>query len=92
MAKEYEIVIKLVSNKSPCHYGLKAGQEWVYSYEPPQGMCYFAFNSIFPFLTVLANGGRFAWQTDPDVITACCPDPEVVNVFEMRRREKKARK
>jgi uncharacterized repeat protein (TIGR04076 family) len=41
---------------------------------------------------VLQSGGNFSWQKNPDVITACCPDPDVVNVFELRRREKKVRK
>lgn len=89
--KEYEVVIKLTRNNSPCHGGLKVGQEWVYNYQPPEGMCLFAYNSIFPFLITLQSGGKFPWQENPDVLTACCPDPDVVNVFELRRREKKTK-
>jgi uncharacterized repeat protein (TIGR04076 family) len=88
-AKEYEVTIKLVSNKQPCHSGLKIGQEWKYDFAPPPSMCPFAYNSIFPFALVMKTGGTFPWQQDPDVVIASCPDGEVVNTFEIRRRLKK---
>jgi uncharacterized repeat protein (TIGR04076 family) len=87
--KEYEVVITLLSNKSPCHTGHKVGESWVFDYRPPQGLCGFAYNSLFPFAVVMKTGGTFPWQTDPDVVTACCPDAEVVNTFEIRRSVKK---
>jgi uncharacterized repeat protein (TIGR04076 family) len=37
----------------------------------------------------LSIGGTFPWQADPDVITLSCPDADVHNVFELRRRLKK---
>jgi uncharacterized repeat protein (TIGR04076 family) len=52
-------------------------------------MCWAAYNSIFPFAMVLKFGGSFPWQQNPDVVTASCPDGEVVNVFEIRRVPKK---
>jgi uncharacterized repeat protein (TIGR04076 family) len=87
--KEYEVVIKLIGNKSPCHSGLKVGDTWVFDFFPPQGLCGFAYNSLFPFAIVLKTGGTFPWQENPDVITVCCPDAEVNNLFELRRRPKK---
>ena len=84
--KEYEVVIKLISNRSPCHSGHKIGEEWVFDYRPPQGLCSFAYYSLFPFALALKTGGIFPWQEDPNVITVGCPDPEVNNIFELRRR------
>jgi uncharacterized repeat protein (TIGR04076 family) len=83
--KEYDVQVKLVGNQRPCHVGHKVGDEWLFQYKIPEGMCFLAYNSIFPFLTVLKYGGTFPWQEDPDVVMASCPDSEVVNVFELRR-------
>ena len=88
--KAYEVVVRLVSNRSPCHSGHKIGDEWVFDFRPPQDLCGFAYNSLFPFALVLKTGGMFPWQSDPDVLTVSCPDAEVNNVFELRRRVKKA--
>jgi len=83
--KEYDVVIKLVGNQRPCHIGHQIGDEWVFQYKTPAGMCSLAYNAIFPFLMVLKFGGTFPWQKDPDVVQASCPDAEVNNVFELRR-------
>ena len=88
--KEYEVVIKLVSNRSPCHSGHKIGDEWVFNYMTPPGMCGLAFNSLYPVALALQFGAKFPWQEDPDVITMSCPDAEVNNVFELRRRVRKS--
>lgn len=83
--KEYDVVIKLVSNQSPCHIGHQIGDEWVFQYKTPGDMCSLAYNAILPFALVLKYGGTFPWQKDPDVVQASCPDAEVNNVFELRR-------
>ena len=88
-AKEYEVVIKLIGNRSPCHSGHKIGDEWVFDYFTPPGMCSLAYNALYPVALALSIGGTFPWQQDPDVITMSCPDAEVHNVFELRRRPKK---
>jgi uncharacterized repeat protein (TIGR04076 family) len=46
----------------------------------------FAYNAIFPFAVAIKTGGTFPWQQDPDVLTVARPDPEVHNVFEIRRK------
>ena len=86
--KEYEVVIKLIGNKSPCHSGHKIGDTWIFDFRPPQDLCGFAYNSLFPFAVALKTGGTFPWQSDPDVVTICCPDADVNNLFELRRRLK----
>jgi hypothetical protein len=71
--KQYEVVIKLIANDRPCHAGHKIGDEWVY-------------NALYPAALALSVGGTFHWQEDPDVLILSCPDAEVKNVFELRRR------
>jgi uncharacterized repeat protein (TIGR04076 family) len=90
-AKQYDLVIKLVSNQRSCPSGHKVGDEWLWQDQTPSGLCWAAYNAIFPFAIVLKYGGTFPWQQDPDVITASCPDHEVVNVFEIRRTPRKPR-
>jgi len=84
--KQYEVVIKLIGNQSPCHAGHKIGDEWVFNYFTPPGMCALAYNALYSVALALQYGATFPWQEDPDVITVSCPDSEVVNVFELRRR------
>jgi uncharacterized repeat protein (TIGR04076 family) len=86
--KEYEVVIKLIGNQSPCHFGHQIGDEWVFDYATPPGMCSLAYNALYPVALALQFGATFPWQEDPDVITMACPDAEVNNVFELRRRVK----
>ena len=83
--KEYDVLIKLVGNQNPCHFGHKIGDEWLFKHATPEGMCSMAFNSIYPTALVLKYGGTFPWQDDPDVVEASCPDHNVNNVFELRR-------
>lgn len=88
-AKQYEVVIKLVSNLKPCHSGHKIGDEWVFGNFTPANMCSLAYNALYPMALVLSTGGTFPWQEDQDVVTLACPDSDVHNIFELRRREKK---
>ncbi len=85
-AEQYDVTVKLIRNNSPCHSGHQIGDEWEYNYAPPVGMCGFAYNAIFPFGVAIKTGGTFPWQQDPDVLTVARPDPEVHNVFEIRRK------
>jgi uncharacterized repeat protein (TIGR04076 family) len=87
--KEYEVVIKLVSHRNPCHVGHQIGDEWIFNYFTPPRMCGMAYNALYPVALALQYGATFPWQEDPDVITMACPDAEVGNVFELRRRVKK---
>jgi uncharacterized repeat protein (TIGR04076 family) len=89
VTKEYEVIIRLVGNRSPCHSGHQIGDEWVFNYMTPAGMCGLAFNALYPVALALQFGATFPWQDDPDVIKVSCPDAEVNNVFELRRIPKK---
>ena len=86
--KQYDVRIKLIGNQSPCHSGHKVGDEWVFDYMTPGGMCSLAYNAIYPVALTLQFGGTFPWQDDPDMIEVACPDGQVNNIFELRRRLK----
>jgi uncharacterized repeat protein (TIGR04076 family) len=87
--KQYEVKIRLIRNNAPCHNGHKIGDEWEYNFAQPAGMCGFAYNSLLPFIMTMKTGGTLPWQEDPDLLMISCPDPEVQNVFEIRRKLKK---
>ncbi len=89
MAEIYDVSIKLIGNRQPCHNGHQIGDAWMLGDKTPGGICWAAYNSIFPFALVLKHGGSFPWQSDPNVMTVSCPDCEVVNVFELRRVPRK---
>ncbi len=83
--KDYKVIIKLIGNQNPCHSGHQIGDEWVFDYMTPGGICSLAYNSIYPVALTLQFGGMFPWQDDPDVIHVSCPDGKVNNIFELRR-------
>ena len=86
---QYEVVIKLISNNSPCHVGHKIGDEWIFDYFTPPHMCGLAFNAIYPTALLLLYDAKFPWLKGPGIATISCPDQEVQNIFELRRRVKK---
>jgi len=88
MTERYEIAAKVVSQKGTCAAEHKVGEEWVIGGKTPQGICIGAFDSLYPYVLVLRFGGTFPWETDPDVTTVVCPDPENPVVFELRRLRK----
>ena len=88
MAESYEVAVKVVSQKGTCAAQHKVGDEWVIGSKTPGGICLGAFNVLLPSARVLTFGGVFPWETDPDVTTVACPDPENPVVFELRRLQK----
>ena len=87
MADQYEIAIKVISQKGTCAHEHKVGDEWVLS-KTPGGMCPIAFNALFPDARVLMFGGTLPWEPDPDFTTLACPDAKNPVVFELRRLRK----
>jgi uncharacterized repeat protein (TIGR04076 family) len=85
MAESYQVSVKVISQKGHCEAGHKVGDEWLVGDKMPQGMCTFAFASLFPLMTPLMFGGAYPWEKDPDKTTAACPDPDNPVVFEIRR-------
>jgi uncharacterized repeat protein (TIGR04076 family) len=77
--------VRVISQKGHCEAGHKVGDEWLVGEKTPQGMCTFAFASLFPFITPLMFGGSFPWEKDADKTTAVCPDGENPVIFEISR-------
>jgi len=91
MSEVYDVAIKVISQKGNCDAGHKVGDEWLIKgkeYKTPPGLCLFAFSSLLPLTKVLMYGGAFPWESDPDVTTSACPDPDNPVVFELRRLQK----
>ena len=65
-----------------CSYGHLVGDSFEIGEVCPAGLCAWAFNSLFPFATVLRFGGSLPWE---DAGRACvsCPDPDNTVVFEL---------
>ena len=87
----YDVCINVTSQKGKCEAGHKVGDEWVISgkeFKTPQGICLYAFSSLYPLAKVLMYGGTFPWATDPDTAKSACPDPDNPVVFELRRARK----
>lgn len=85
-AKKYKVkvTVKRVTN-GECPSENKPGDSWIIENKTPAGMCLAAFESLSPVIRVLAAGGEFVWQKDPDVVEIGCPDSERVVVYEVRR-------
>lgn len=89
MAKNYEVLARVVSQKGTCSAGHCKDDEFKLLDTCPAGMCAWAFYSLFPFYAVLKFGGAFPWEKDADKTTVACPDPGNPVIFEMHRKELK---
>ena len=88
MAERYKVRVRVISQKGTCVAEHKVGDKWVISQKTPAGMCFSAYNAIYPNLRVLMFGGALPWETDPDVSTIACPDADNPVVFELKRLRK----
>ena len=82
-----EIIAKVISQKGTCQSGHKIGDEFVIGDNTPQGMCSWAFYTLFTFAGVLQYGGSFPWEAKPGTAIVACPDPGNPVIFELRRAE-----
>jgi uncharacterized repeat protein (TIGR04076 family) len=95
MAKRYRIVARVSELRSephskPCGY-YKIGDEFDLAKDEERAkVCRWAYNSMFPFLSVLEFGGSLPWEPDPKKAFVSCPDPHNVVVFELERMEEMA--
>ncbi len=79
-----DIVARVISQKGTCVMGHKVGDKFTIGQTTPQGMCSWAFYTLFPFAEVLQFGGSFPWEKDPDSTLVACPDPANPVIFELR--------
>jgi uncharacterized repeat protein (TIGR04076 family) len=78
---------KVISQRGTCSAGHKVGDEFTMSSVCPEGMCGWAYYTVFPFAQVLVLGGSFPWESQPDRTTVACPDPASPVVFELIREK-----
>jgi uncharacterized repeat protein (TIGR04076 family) len=86
MDKMYTIKIKVVSQKGTCKVDHKVGDEFKCDGVTPSGLCAYAFDAMFSFLSALMFGGEFFWTDNKDSIEVACPDAKNPVVFELRRK------
>lgn len=86
-AKLYKVSLKLVGtgNTGVCSAGHREGDEWILGFRAPESVCPSAWKNIYASALLLQCGGTFPWQQDPDAMIVSCPDPNVLNQFEIRR-------
>ncbi|MDI6716003.1 MAG: TIGR04076 family protein [Actinomycetota bacterium] len=83
-----KITVTNILGKGTCPAYLKVGDSWeVHSEILPERFCSWAFQSIYPFITVLRFGGSFPWGDKENEISVCCPDPANPVVFRLERFE-----
>ncbi|MFW9983326.1 MAG: TIGR04076 family protein [Candidatus Odinarchaeota archaeon] len=90
MSKVYRIIARVHElrhqpGKSPCRL-YKVGDEFDLSKpEEKEKICRWAYNAMFPFITILEFDGTIPWEPDSDRGYVACPDPHNIVVFELRR-------
>jgi len=80
-----EVIARVISQEGTCAAGHRVGDEFNVGEKPPQGICSWAYYTLFPFVQVLKHGGTLPWEKDPDKALVACCDPANPVVFELRR-------
>ncbi|MGD2250930.1 MAG: TIGR04076 family protein [Candidatus Methanofastidiosia archaeon] len=70
--------------KGECPLGYKVGDVFTFDTKTPPDFCHWAYHVILPFATALRFGGDIPWE-EKGVCNVCCPDPERLVVFEIKR-------
>jgi|TARA_Y100000310_G_scaffold344573_1_gene458070 4-hydroxy-tetrahydrodipicolinate synthase len=86
------IEITVIKQTGTCHAGHKKGDKFYCTdHKTPEGMCGWAFASIFPYITGIAHGAEFPWEPKDKrhLATGCCSDPINPVVFEIKVKENK---
>lgn len=81
------VIAKVISQKGTCEAGHRVGDEFEIGQTTPEGMCSWAFYTIFPFAEPLEFGASFPWEKDSSKARVACPDPYNPVIFELRRME-----
>jgi len=80
-----KIKISLVDKKGPrgCHHGHQIGDSWDWDTERGS-LCPMAQHVAFPYVDILRYGGQLP-SKEKDSICFCCPDVDVINVFQIEK-------
>ena len=79
-----KIKITLIDKKGEgvCHHGHKIGDTFDFDTERGK-LCPMAMHVAFPYVDILRYGGDLP-KTKDGKYCFCCPDCEVINIFELR--------
>ncbi|MFC2063394.1 TIGR04076 family protein [Chloroflexota bacterium] len=79
------IKAKVISQKGICTAGHKVGDTFIIGETTPPGLCCWAFQSLFPFVSTLHFSGSFDYESDPTQTTTACPDAANPVVFQITK-------
>jgi len=79
------VIASVISQAGTCEAGHCVGDRFVIGQTTPQGLCSWAFYTLYPFAQVLQFGGQFPWEPEAGVSRVACPDPDNPVVFELRK-------
>ena len=83
-----KITLTLIDRKGSCgcHRGHRIGD--TFDYDTERGaLCPMAMHAGFPYIDILRYGGMIPPSKNGHVCF-CCPDPEVINVFQIDVEER----
>jgi uncharacterized repeat protein (TIGR04076 family) len=88
----YPVIIELIEAEEPsfCRFGYKVGDSWEVSVWENSGLCGFAYNAFFPFITTFQCGGDIIWKRsglDQKSVIRSCPDLRPGFRFLIKRRD-----
>ena len=86
--KKPKIRLTLIDRKGahPCHRGHKIGDS--FDFDTQRGeLCPMACHVAFPYIDILRYGGHLPSRED-GTFAFCCPDVDVINVFQITVEEK----
>ncbi|VBB05698.1 Hypothetical protein LUCI_0909 [Lucifera butyrica] len=84
LARRPKIILHLIEQKGKhgCHHGHKVGDKFDYDTERGQ-LCPMAAHVAFPYVEILRYGGEVPLSQDYEQMVFCCPDVDVINVFQI---------
>lgn len=87
MPKRPKITIILVDKvgQGKCHRGHKIGDSW--DYDRDRGaLCPLVMHTLFPMIDIVRYGGTLP-VSQTGKAKFCCPDADVINIFEIKEGE-----
>ncbi len=80
---KYKIILTVVDQLGSCpfHHGHKVGDSFDYDFDRGK-LCPMAAHAAFPYIEILKYGGSLPVSSFGDM-RFCCPDVDVVNVFQI---------
>lgn len=83
--KIYKVTAKVIKQEGHCDACHKVGDTFIIGDKTPDAMCAHAYQAIFPFAMGYRYDASYRWDTNPNITTLACPDPDNPVVFEISR-------